>query len=195
MMPPNAGALPGLSRALGALSRGKKGGKLKNRPLPAVVVGMRSVFLLCLLVGCGGGSFQSATIDGVDGGGGAGGAASVPDAPSATGDDAPSSRSDALADATSEAPGFVDVVQRDTTPDTSSAPDTGTPPSVDAGEIADARDEPRACDLRPCICGGSWVALCCDGPCPAGFEGLTCYCGPCWPSSRYDDAGRCRDGG
>ncbi len=54
-----------------------------------------------------------------------------------------------------------------------------------AAELAPA----PACDLRGCSCG-SHVALCCNGPCPRGFEGLSCYCGDCRFPTAYD-AGRC----
>jgi hypothetical protein len=158
---------------------------------------MRTTFLaslLLLVVGCGGDAFQSATHDVLTEAGGAI-EASPPDAPSTPAVDAPSSPSDALApDATSEAPSFVDVAPRDALPDTS------TPPSVDAGELVDARNEPQACDLKPCqgktdagdiICNG-YVALCCNGPCPPGFEGMTCYCGQCrFPTHYVPDAGTC----
>lgn len=61
----------------------------------------------------------------------------------------------------------------------------------DAGELEhDAGAEAAACDLAPCDCRGVYMALCCAGPCPAGFEGLTCYCGNCKFGQTYD-AGSC----
>jgi len=62
--------------------------------------------------------------------------------------------------------------------------------SSSSSSSSDAGDA-RACDLSGCSCG-SHVALCCNGPCPAGFEGLSCYCGDCRFPMTYDDAGACR---
>jgi hypothetical protein len=59
-----------------------------------------------------------------------------------------------------------------------------------AGELERPEASPPACDLKPCECGGVHMAICCDGPCPAGFEGLSCYCGNCKFGQSYD-AGRC----
>lgn len=61
----------------------------------------------------------------------------------------------------------------------------------DAGdELEHDAGDGAACDLRPCECNGVHVALCCSGPCPSGFEGLSCYCGDC-PFGRSYDAGHC----
>ena len=65
----------------------------------------------------------------------------------------------------------------------------------DAGDVVGELDqadagEARACDLAPCDCRGVYLAICCAGPCPPGFEGLSCYCGNCKFGESYD-AGHC----
>ena len=70
------------------------------------------------------------------------------------------------------------------------APDVAKPPPAIEASI-DAPPDAMVCDLKPCMCGAH-VALCCDGPCPTGFEGLSCYCGDCrFPTQYVPDAGRC----
>ncbi len=83
-------------------------------------------------------------------------------------------------------------------PDAGTPPDTAVPPPVDASSPPDVTQpptdgagEPPVCDLRPCHCSVPYAALCCNGPCPSGFEGLTCYCGQCLFPKMVSDAGQC----
>lgn len=206
--PRNAGPLPGSSRALGASSRTEKGAQLKSVPCSAVKGVMRYAILFCLaMVGCGGDAFQSATIAPVDDAGGAETSTPAADAPAA---DVPHASDDAtsVGDVVADRGSTVLDVATDTNsppPDTSSVPDVASPPpdttspppvdasAVDTGSIRDAQNELPACDLKPCMCApGIYYALCCNGPCPSGFEGLTCYCGSCLPPKHYvPDAGTC----
>lgn len=118
--------------------------------------------LLLALGACGGAEFQGATI-------------LEPDWP----------------DVRRDAGGDVLGNTRDAGAELVDARDAGAELERDAGELdqVEASDAP-ACDLAPCDCRGVYMALCCSGPCPAGFEGLSCYCGSCKFGQSYD-AGRC----